>query len=294
MTHMSNNCNFLLRYTGDAVSEGSMDVSHLAPSLLAVNNALTGLNTLVNQDKTKVSLKVNALNKGSFIVDFLLNQDILDQVGHLLTGTGVSAYVNAVAIFESLVQILLLKKWLDGRTPDQVTVSPDHKKVTFFIGQQSITVNYITYLGYQSPTVNSECSKIVEPLHCNGVDSITLSDRQHEASFSKSDLSALQASPADRILTSNVSERVVTLETAAFKDHAKWKVRLGDFSVFVSISDREFLEAVDNGSKRFGKGDVLLVQLRTTQTLSDGRIVETFDVEKVLQHKASVEQLSLF
>lgn len=34
-------------------------------------------------------------------------------------------------------------------------------------------------------------------------------------------------------------------------------------SVFASISDQQFLQAVDSGKERFGKGDVLVVELET-------------------------------
>ena len=77
--------------------------------------------------------------------------------------------------------------------------------------------------------------------------------------------------------------------------NAKWKVKIGEqLSVFVSISDCEFLAAINRGEERFGKGDVLFVELETTQTLANGKIIVSYDIQKVLDHKTSAEQLSLF
>jgi hypothetical protein len=86
------------------------------------------------------------------------------------------------------------------------------------------------------------------------------------------------------------------IETAAFKDrNAKWRVRLGEAqSVYVSISDEAFLKAVEDGVERFGKGDVLLVDLELTQVLSEGRLQMRYDIKHVFEYKRSAEQLTLF
>ena len=58
-------------------------------------------------------------------------------------------------------------------------------------------------------------------------------------------------------------------------------------SVFASISDQQFLQAVDSGKERFGKGDV--VELETIQVLKDRKIQTLWDIRKVVEHKTSVE-----
>ena len=60
-------------------------------------------------------------------------------------------------------------------------------------------------------------------------------------------------------------------------------------SVFASISDQQFLQAVDSGKERFGKGEVLVVELETIQVLKDRKIQTLWDIRKVVEHKTSVE-----
>lgn len=60
-------------------------------------------------------------------------------------------------------------------------------------------------------------------------------------------------------------------------------------SVFAAISDQQFLQAVDSGKERFGKGDVLVVELETIQVLKDRKIQTLWDIRKVVEHKTSVE-----
>lgn len=292
---MKNSHNFLLKYDGAAVASNTMEVSQLAPALMALSDALSGLNQLTNKDNAKVSLQVRALNKGSFIVDLELLQDYLCQLGSLLTGTGVSAYCNASTIVASLIEIFTLKKWLDGRKPDHIQISEDHKQVTFELKTETFTISYSAYQGFRNSAINSACTQIAAPLSQDGFDSFSISDTQQIAAFTKQDLPALGAAPEDEVLTSHTAKCVVMIETAAFKDKAKWKVKIGDQnSVFVSIQDEEFLKNIDNGTELFGKGDVLLVDMETKQLLSSGKLTIQYTITKVHQHKRSPEQLSMF
>lgn len=291
----NNTCNFNLKYDGPALAGNAIDVADLAPALLNLSEALSSLNTLLNKDDAKVSLQVKAFNRGCFIVDFILNQNILSQVGALLTGVGVTSFCNAYTLLKCLVEVVSLKKWIAGRKVDEVAFSDDHKTVIIKIKDQSKTVNYNTYYGWNNPKVNASCSKIVEPLRKDGLDTVSVSFDGCEEIFDKTDIDAITASPEEIPLISSVSKCIVMIETAAFKDNAKWKVKIGEqFSVFTSISDADFLAAIDRGEERFGKGDVLLVELETAQTLSNGKIQVSYDIKKVLEHKTSAEQLSLF
>ena len=292
---MNNTCNFKLKYEGPALAESAIDVADLAPALLNLSDALSSLNALLNKNDAKVALQVKAFNKGCFIVDFVLNQNILSQVGALLTGVGVSSVCNAYTLLKCLVDIVSLKKWVAGRKVDEVVFSDDGKKIIFKIKDQSRTVNYITYYGWKNPKVNASCSKIVEPLRKEGLDTVSVSMDDYGETFNKSDVDAIAAPPEEIPLLSSVSKCIVMIETAAFKDNAKWKVKIGEqLSVFVSISDDAFLAAIDRGEERFGKGDVLLVELETSQTLSNGKIMVSYNIRKVIEHKTSAEQLSLF
>ncbi|MDO4937898.1 MAG: hypothetical protein Q4E62_08280 [Sutterellaceae bacterium] len=127
------------------------------------------------------------------------------------------------------------------------------------------------------------------------MDSVTISGEMFEESFTKEDLGAISAAPDEVTLTCSVDKRILMIETAAFKDRAKWKVKIGEQnSAFVTINDPEFLARIDSGMEHFGKGDVLLVDLETKQTLSNGKIMLDYSILKVHEHKTSAEQLSLF
>ena len=142
--------------------------------------------------------------------------------------------------------------------------------------------------------VGVACSLAVEPTEGSGAASVSAGDS--DESFNKSKAGAMTALPGETLLTKSVGERIVMVETAAFTDRTRWKVKFDCRypAVYVSISDEDFLRAIDSGKERFGKGDFLLVELEMKQPLSKGRVLASYDIKKVLEHMASVEELYLF
>ena len=289
----NNQTSFLLRYEGAVLNNNVMNIDQLAPALVEMSAALTCLNGLLNNRDVKVSLSFKA---GSFGIDLQFAQDFLSQIGNVLAGTGVSARCNADTLVHTLLEVIFLKKWLNGRTPELVIPDTATRKVTLQVNNTQITVSENVYVAYQNHEFQSHLAKIAEPLRTDGIDSVSVSDSTRVETVSKTDLQAFQTFPDDKILSQDTAIRIVMLETAAlYKDQAKWRFKMGEGSSFFAvITDEEFLQRIDNGSERFGRGDLLKVELETVQTLSAGKILVSYNIHKVLDHKSSAEQLSLF
>lgn len=75
------------------------------------------------------------------------------------------------------------------------------------------------------------------------------------------------------------------LKQRFFKDNNKWKFDNGGSPINAAILDEEFLRKIDSGELRFGKGDLLKVKLKTTQTFAHGKLKTEFQVIEVLEHK---------
>ena len=292
----NNQTSFLLRYEGAVLTNNVMNIDQLAPALVEMSAALTCLNGLLNNRDVKVSLSVKAFKAGSFGIDLQLAQDFLSQIGNVLAGTGVSALCNADTLVHTLLEVIFLKKWLNGRTPELVIPDTATRKVTLQVNNTQITVSENVYVAYQNHEFQSHLAKIAEPLRTDGIDNVSVSDTTRVETVSKADLQAFQTFPDDKILSQDTAIRIVMLETAAlYKDQAKWRFKMGEGSSFFAvITDEEFLQHIDNGSERFGRGDLLKVELETVQTLSAGKILVSYNIRKVLDHKSSAEQLSLF
>ncbi len=273
-----------------------MPLDSLGAALAEIGAALTCLNGLLNNRALKASLSVKAFKAGSFGIDLQLAQDFLSQIGNVLTGTSVSALCNADTLVHTLLEVIFLKKWLNGRTPELVIPDKAARQVTLQVNNTQITVSENVYVAYQNHEFQSHLVKIAEPLRTDGIDSVSVSDTTRIETVNKAELQAFQTFPDDKILSQDTVIRIVMLETAAlYKDQAKWRFKMGEGSSFFAvITDEDFLQRIDNGSERFGRGDLLKVELETVQTLSAGKILVSYNIRKVLDHKSSAEQLSLF
>jgi hypothetical protein len=78
----------------------------------------------------------------------------------------------------------------------------------------------------------------------------------------------------------------------AFKDGNKWRVHNGLAPFYTTIEDTEFLAKIDAGM-RFGKGDLLNVDLRRIQRMVDSRLVSDYRVVKVREHRAPSQRALL-
>ena len=292
----SRQASLLLRYEGSALNSNAVPLDSFGPTLVEMSAALTCLNGLLNNRDVKVSLSVKAFKAGSFGIDLQLAQDFLSQIGNVLAGTSVSALCNADTLVHTLLEVIFLKKWLNGRTPELVLPDTAARKVTLQVNNTQITVSENVYVAYQNHEFQSHLAKIAEPLRTDGIDSVSVSDTTRVETVNKAELQAFQTFPDDKILSQDTAIRIVMLETAAlYKDQAKWRFKMGEGSSFFAvITDEEFLQRIDNGSERFGRGDLLKVELETVQTLSAGKILVSYNIRKVLDHKSSAEQLSLF
>src|SRR5713101_3323165 len=74
-----------ITYDGDLVRTGLMDVQELAPALMASSTLIQKANTLLNGSTTSISLKVRSdFQRGSFLVNFVVDQSLLEQAKNLL------------------------------------------------------------------------------------------------------------------------------------------------------------------------------------------------------------------
>jgi hypothetical protein len=82
---------------------------------------------------------------------------------------------------------------------------------------------------------------------------------------------------------------MLLIESLAFKDGNKWRVHDGTATFHASIEDKEFLAKIDAG-ERFGKGDVLVVDLRQVQSIVNAKLVNESIIVKVLEHRQPLQQ----
>jgi len=285
---------FYVIYDGWALEHHLMDVRDLAPAMIAVNDLLSNANKALNGDKADLNLKVNAsFRAGSFGMELHTVVHFLSQIRDMFAGDNASAISNAWTILEIVgfvggAGLIGLIKFLKGKKPTKIIDEDGRLKVYLNETEYYETDGKVVKL-YKNRTIVGDLNKMLEPLEKDGIDSFFVSrtgdKKDADLAIDDSELTYFEYQEIENDLSENITETFVQIEAAVFKDNNKWKFDNGGSPINAAILDEEFLRKIDSGELRFGKGDLLKVKLKTTQTFAHGKLKTEFQVIEVLEHK---------
>lgn len=297
---MNASVHFSIKYDGPALADHQMDVRELAPALIALSEMLEQANKAAFPNAAEVRVNVQGNFKGgSFGVDLIAVQSMAQQIVSLFAGPEATAAANLLAILGGIGLIgsgglIGVIKWLRGRKPSAIRFEGD--KTIFELrtaeAVESFEVDLVAGKLYQSRIVRQSLAKVIKPLERDGIDVFASGrDGATEAIVTKADVNAFEmaASEAD-IVSDTVSASVLLqIESAVFKEDNKWRFSDGATPFFAEIADPDFVARINSGDERFGKGDVLVVDLRRIQSITDNGLKLEYLIEKVHEHRAPVQ-----
>jgi hypothetical protein len=298
---MNSTVHFSIKYDGPALISHQMDVRELAPALIALSSLLEEANRALYPDSAEVRVNVNGSFKGgSFGVDFVALQSIKDQIVSLFAGPEATAAVNLLSILEGLgifgggMGLIGVIKWLRGRKPSAIRIEGDKTIFQLHLEEtvETFEVDLVAGKLYQSRIVRQSLARVVKPLETEGIDIFACGqDGKTQTVITKEEAKFFEiaASGAD-VVSDVVSEGVLLqIESAVFKDGNKWRFSDGSNSFFAEIGDEPFRARIDSGDERFGKGDVLIVDLRRIQSITDTGLKSEYVIDRVKEHKAPLQ-----
>lgn len=292
---------FHVVYDGKALEEHLMDVRDLAPAMMAISDLLTHANKEINGDKLEIQLNVKANFKtGCFGIEFVEHLSWVNQIKDLLTGSNATALANASGILGlvgffggTTVGVIQLYKKLKGKAPVKIEESFENTKV-FYTETEYLEVDKRTLRLYRSKVIASDIEKMLEPLSKDGIDTFyvvkDMSDEKPELFIDKSELEYFKFQDMEDHLSESVVETFLQIESISFKEKNKWRFNNGGSTIHASILDESFLQKVDSGLLRFGKGDLLKVELKTIQFLAHTKLKTEFEVIRVIEHKTAKQE----
>lgn len=301
MEDMSAKIHFSIKYDGPALASHQMDVRELAPALIALSELIEHANKAAYPDANEVRVNVQGNFKGgSFGVDLIAVQTVAQQLVSLLNGEEAGAAANLLGILGGLGLlggggVIGLIKWLRGRKPSTIRTVGD--KVIFELvdtqEKETFEVDLITGKLYQTRVVRQTLARVVKPLEREGVDVFACGKDGETQAVVTSDERAwfdMAASEAD-VVSNTVRQNVLLqIESAVFKDDNKWRFHDGSTAFFAEITDRGFVDKINAGAERFGKGDVLIADLRIVQSVTDGGLRQEYQIERVHDHREPLQQ----
>lgn len=292
---------FHVVYDGKALEEHLMDVRDLAPAMMAISDLLTHANKEINGDKLEIQLNVKANFKtGCFGIEFVEHLSWVNQIKDLLVGPAATALANASGILGlvgffggATVGVIQIYKKLKGKPPVKIEETVDNAKV-FYSETEYLEVDKRALRLYRSKVIASDIEKMLEPLSKDGIDSFyvvkEMLDENVELFIDKKEVEYFKFQDIDDHLSESITETFLQIESISFKEKNKWRFNNGGSTIHASISDEAFLQKIDSGLLRFGKGDLLKVKLKTIQFLAHTKLKTEFEVVEVIEHKTTKQE----
>lgn len=294
-----NKASFKVFYDGEALSSGAMNVRDLAPALLAFGDLLESTNKVINGEKSQVSVNIKSFPGGCFGIDLEVCMSIKQQIVSLFSGEDVTAAVNILTLLgltrpdKGLVRLIRAAK---GRWPKKATKLESGNVTLEFDDGELIEAEERVVALFQDIPVRQAFEKTLSPLDADGIDSFYTEDGGvvvHVATKVERPYFDIPEVPDKKLFEDSAAIRVLSIHSLSFKDGNKWHMSDGANNFWATITDQNFLRAVDN-NQSFSKGDRMKVNLITRQwETGRGQLKTEYEIDHVLEHTRAMRQIPL-
>ena len=129
-------------------------------------------------------------------------------------------------------------------------------------------------------------------MEADAINEIQLSSTQETFTMDKKENKSFIGGVSPKKFSENTLRNVaLLLKVPYFEKDRKWKFQMGDLYFFATIKDED-LNSVLDGKENFSTGDVLVVDLLISQSIENNKIITSYIVQKVLEHKKAPKQLT--
>ncbi|MDR3446592.1 hypothetical protein [Dyella sp.] len=277
----------LLRYTGPSVDDGTMNVYDAAANMVAFSDYVVSAAHKIYGEQTIVNADVQGFRRGSFSTDLAFH----------LVGAGASLLSlspDPGSVVAALKKSLELFTFLRGEPPSKIEHRDDR---SVNVTNNNGTVINVSVESLQL-TLDEKAAKaagkfIGDALSKPGVNQVDISsDGRDVTRATKSDAQYFRPIEAQEQTLSEQTVRMgLVIEEPSFKDGSghRWTMWDGETSLQFSMQDEDFVARVDAG-ERFGKGDILICDVRITQTKAGSKLKIQRSILKVHDHRIAQSQ----
>jgi hypothetical protein len=288
---MSEKVHAVIRYDGPALDEHSMDVSHLAPALLALSDVIKAANQYANSDRAGIKVFVNAnLEQKCFELNLELVQTIWEQARQLIAddrvqtakeiaewigiiGSGAAGSYSLFRLIRSLkgkkITSTTIASIKDGRSQVEIRIE----------GQEDPLITSKTALDlYSNTLIRRKAIEVLSPLKEDGYESLQFHDGQEIfTEFFEDDVPETDGSDLPEVFPQNLFRSEIRaharIRKAAYEGKSRWTL-VYKRAIEAAIDDEEWLRRFQEGVITAPPGSSLEVTLEETYITNDqGEIV---------------------
>lgn len=249
-------CKMKIIFNGDT---GQIDANTLISALGHYQFIMEAANKEMGGAKI-VELKVNAIEKGSFIIDVSVVENFIQ---NLFSKEGVEYAAGITAIVGGVYNAY---KILRGKAAK----SKEQKESIRIKGNNNVLINQSIVNVYNQVPVREAISKTIEAANKDeSVDGLTIENSGSEVTIPREDFTELIHSrfdtedmlPPDKV---EMEETRLTIVSMSFESGYQWQFMFKGFKIPIRIKEGPLMELIDKGA-RFGKGDSIEVVLEIVQ-----------------------------
>lgn len=241
----------------------------LTQSMVAASEALAALSCLFNGSGLQPGINFKSVTATGYEIAVSFPDGVESQDVRCLAEDLVKALVGVIAI----------KKWLKGAVDAVVSEKLPDGMVRIETGRRQGFHDARAAAGFLDAASSEACTRMAAPLLEDGISAMTVAGGGKSVTIRNGEYRAFAASASMPIVSDHTARMYLRVASGTVWSDGALKVFLGGReSVYVEMADQEFKE-------KLGKNDILVVDLRTIQTMSEGQLYVLHRVVKVLEHR---------
>lgn len=262
--------------------EHSIDANTLVNALIHYNALISIINEEYGSGAKAISIKVNAPEKGSFLLDI----NLVEKAKSLFSAKNLGYISSVITIFGAVMKIF---KELKGRPAKKEDLPPS---INITIGKVDISDSILNI--YNNKVTRESISKTFETLEkdesVTGLDVVTpretiSTDRSEFRELVYTDFDSEVPESMERVSEIDATLVIVALN---FERGSTWTFIHRGERFRMQVKDDALMEQIDKG-QQFGKGDAIKVKMQITKRynpeyrvyeISSRRIVKFYELIK--------------
>jgi hypothetical protein len=250
---MSNETSMQIKFEGQT---HQIDANTLINTLIHYNAILLEVNKQYGGGEKELSLNVNALKEGSFIIDLSLVE-----ASSLFSGGNIGYIASVITIAGAVFKGYKILKGRKAKNKEE--------RDSIKIKMGDVHLNDTIINVYNETVVREAISKSLqtakEDVNVEGI-SILGKDNDELVNFNKEEFNDLiytdfdvEGDQPDEV--TEVVDTLLTIIGLSFERGSTWRFMYKGFKISMVVKDDALMEMIDKG-ERFGKGDSIRVKMR--------------------------------